>query len=353
MLSSYPSTYGSQSALDYPRSTGLGFNRQTWRAGQTVGRAVQRWWNARRNPRERARKSRLRAAGPQSVRGPPSFRAAAIPAGGGDSKSSFTLSLPVKGKLPPVAKEIPPSFVVNNGSGRVESVVGQQNFFLAGDYWTVADCNLGFSLLGGAFATPKVLMTKVTGETLFTNQENVNGRFTIYDVICRKDTNGTITNPLTAISNGVADLSGAIATDYLVPGFTPFMSPRFTEYFKVLQTTDVILSPGACHSHVVTYSPQKYLSKEITNGAGGVGIGGLTLFTLIQFHGTPINDVTDQTQVSLSHIAVDFVQKETYKIQYIHNAIMNADINQSLPVAFTNAGNTMQDDGNELAENEA
>jgi len=341
----------SQSALAYPRATGLGFNRRTWRAGQTVGRAIKRWWE---NSGKRASAARTRAkARARSRSTPMSSLAAAVPSGGGDSKSSFTLVKPLKGgTLPKVASELPPSFVVNNASGRDESAVGYQSFVLVGDYFTVADVNLGFTLLNNA-ATAKILLRNVRGETLITNQENVNGRFTIYDIICKKETDSTVSNPLTAITTGSVDPASGGAGDYSVPGYTPFMNPRFTEYFRVLQSTEVILSPGACHSHVVNYSPNLYFSHELNTRVAGTGINGLTLYTLVQYHGTPINDVNTQTQVSLSHIAMDFVQKEQYKFMYSHAAASSVDVNHTLPSAFTTAGNVMQDDGNEMAENEA
>lgn len=340
-----PSRYYSYSG---DRGGAIGFNRRTWNAGQTIGRALKSWMKQPREVRnDRKRKARATRARPmlRSV-------AAPVPAGGGDSKSSFTLVKALKGKLPKVAAELPPSFVVNNASGRDEAGVGYQSFVLTGDYFTVADVNLGFTLLNNA-ATAKILLKNVRGETLITNQENVNGRFTIYDIMTKKETDSTVSNPLTALTTGTVDPASGGAGDYQVPGYTPFMNPRFTEYFKVLQSTEVILSPGACHSHVVNYTPNLYFSHELNARVAGTGIQGLTLYTLVQYHGTPINDVNTQTQVSLSHIAIDWVQKEQYKFMYSHAAASSVDVNHTLPSAFTTAGNTMQDDGVELAENEA
>lgn len=327
---------------------GLGINRNTWNFGRQIGTLAKRGIKSYFSNKKRKASSSTRPA----KRARTTKFGYQIPTGGGDSKSTFYLENPLEGKLPPVASELPPSVLVNNEAGRAESDVGKQNFILCGDYFTDTDVNSGFTLVNSLNST-KMLLRSVRGETLITNQENVNGRFTIYDVLCRKDTDATVTDPLTAITTGYADAQGGAASNYLIPGTSVYSNSRFTEYFKVLQKTEVILSPGACHRHQVTYKPNKYFSHQCSARIAGSGIGGLTLYTLVQFHGSPINDVTTQTQVSLSHIAMDYVQLEEYKFAYVHAGSMAMSATNILPTAFTVAGNTMQDDGVELAANEA
>jgi len=280
-----------------------------------------------------------------------------IPVGGGDSVSYFTRKNKPTSAIVKLSKELPVASIVQNFAGRVECAVGAQGYFLLGDYFTVADVNLGHVLLAGNGAGApqgaKTVFKSVHSEGMITNMENVNARITIYDCIARKDTDATVTSPLTAISTGYNDISGGSSTDSIIVGGTPFGIPRFTEYFEVLQTSKVILSPGACHTHVVHYEPQKLLSKIISARVAGTGIGRVTVFTIVKFHGTPINDLTTQTQVSTSHIALDYVQSEEYKVNVVSVHLPFIDVNDTLPAAFTVAGNTMQDDGVELPENEA
>lgn len=322
---------------------GLGFNRRTWNLGRSVGNLAKKGIKSYFSNRKR-KSSAPPAARRLAKRSKSTMRGYQAPTGGGDSKSSFTLVKPMQGKASEVSKELEPSYVVNNSSGRQEATIGKQNFVLVGDYFTSQDINQGFTLLN-TVATAKILLQSVRGETLITNQENVNGRFTIYDIICRKETDATVTDPYAAITTGFADASSGNINDYLVPGASPFANARFTEYFKVLQSTEVILSPGACHSHVVTYKPNKYFSHELSSRVAGGGIGELTIYTLVQFHGTPVNDLTTQTQVSLSHIAMDYVQKEEYKYSYLHQSSATHNIVQTIPTAFTVAANVMEDDG--------
>lgn len=279
------------------------------------------------------------------------------PLSGGDSCSYFTKKAKPTSKVVKMAKDLPRTSLVNNSSGRIECAVGAQAYTLIGDFFTDTDVNLGHQIIvgnaAGAAQSTKTVFEYVHSECMVTNQENVNARIVIYDVICRKDTDSVVTDPITAISTGYNDIGGGAITDSIIVGSTPYGIPRFTEYFKVLQQTEVTLSPGACHVHKVHYAPNRLISKLISARIAGSGIGGLTIFTFIKFHGTPINDISTQTQVSTAPISLDWVNHEEYivkSVQYSNSAI---DVNDALPAAFTVAGNVMQDDGNEQAVNEA
>lgn len=275
-----------------------------------------------------------------------------IPTGGGDSRSSFSLVRPVPKGIGQLTKDFAPSTVVNNVGIRFECAVGQQEFELLGGYASKADIELGFTLLNAA-SSAKIFLKDIRSESLITNMENVNARMTIYDIMSIKEADATVSDPKTAITTGMADSTGGAANDYKVPGVSVYANNRFLEYFKVLKSTDVVLSPGACHVHKVHYAPNILLAHNASVRLAGQSLAGVTVWTMVQFHGTPINDLTTQTEVSLSHIALDVVQKEELSFAYVHANTTSYDINQSLPLAFTVAGNTMQDDGVELAENEA
>lgn len=326
-----------------------GINRSTWELGRSLGKRIiqaGRDWKSKRSSQQDVKRQVKKEASTRIL----SSEGNQIPTGGGDSRSFFSIYKPKKSNISKL--ELTKSIVVNNSFQRVEAPIGQQNYAIIGDYYTDGDINLQFTAVSGAVSS-KLVLKRVRGESLITNQENVNARITLMDVMARRDGAVLAPNPGEAFRLGFADNSTGTVTDYQVPGTNVYGNPRFLEYFKVLKTTEVILSPGAVHSHVVNYVPNKLFSHEVTSFTTPTSVANLTLYTFIVFHGSPINDITTQTTVSLSHIALDIVQKEQYEFQYAHLSSAVADINQTLPQVFLVAGATMQDDGVELPANEA
>jgi len=280
-----------------------------------------------------------------------------IPTGGGDSASYFTRVKKPNSLIVKLSKESPVSTVIQNSAGRQEAAVGTQTYTMIGDFFTSTDLNLGHILMvgnaaGGAQST-KTAFHSVHSECMLTNQSNSNCRMTIYDVICRKDTDATVTDPTTAISTGYNDIVGGAASNAICVGSTPYSIPRFTEYFKIEQETPITLSPGQTHVHKVHIGLNRLISKAISVRIAGSGVGGITRYTFVRFHGTPANDVTTQTQVSTAQISIDWVNSEEYKFRNVVTSLPFTDVNDNLPAAFTVAGATMQDDGVELPSNEA
>jgi len=325
--------------------------KQVFKAGQKIGRWAKRMFDQKK----------ARASKTASRRKPASnFRAATgrqVALSGGDSSSFFKLVQKATSKTVELAKESSVSSLIQNTAGRTEAAVGVQNYTIIGDYFTDTDLNLGHQLLAGNVAGGaqgvKTVFESLYSECMIVNQSNSNARITLYDVFSRKDTDGTAADPYEAIVTGYNDIVNGTANDSSVVGGTPYSIPRFTEYFKILKQTAIVLSPGACHVHKVHYSPNRLISKQLSARISGSGVGGLTLYTLMKYHGTPLNDVTTQTQVSTSQISLDWVNHEEYKLKMVNTSIPFTDVNNVLPTSFTVAGATMQDDGVELAANEA
>lgn len=326
--------------------------KQVWDAGQKIGRWAKRKYDQRKAREVKIEQRRSKKSSIMRM-----TKSRQKPLSGGDSVSYFTRKSPATSRVVKLAKELPSSYVVNNSSGRAECAVGAQGYFLLGDYFTDTDTNLGHQVLAGNTSgspqSVKTVFERVHSESMITNQENVNARLVIYDVISRKDTDSIVTDPITAISTGYNDIGSGGASDSVVVGGSPYTIPRFSEYFKVLQQTEVTISPGACHVHKFHYAPNRLISKVLSARIAGSGIGGITIFTIVKFHGTPINDISTQTQVSTAPISLDYVSHEEYVVKAVAIQTANVDINNDLPTAFTVAGNVMQDDGNEQAVNEA
>jgi len=263
---------------------------------------------------------------------------------GNDSKSYYTSIKKTKtnlGKLEQV-----PQIIVNNTSGRLSCSPGVQQWATLGTYYDRSDLNQQITLAGGAAAFSfRIMIRSIMAKAMITNQESANCYATLYDIVPKRDGNTTVPDPLTLIQAGYADNNGGAATNYTVPGTTPWSNPRFTEFFTIKNITPIVIGPGSTHSHNVHYAPNKLISHELDNFITG-GIKGVSMYTLIQFHGSPVNDITTKTQVSLSSIALDYVLMEEYKFAYTAQNYAAASIVNSLPLAFTTAGNVMEDDGN-------
>lgn len=263
---------------------------------------------------------------------------------GGDSKSYYTKVNRTKSKIGKL--EIVPSNVVQNSSGRLTAGVGVQAYATIGTYFDKTDIVSLFATgPGSTYSSTRIQLRSVHAVAMVTNQETANCYATIFDIIPKRDGSTGSVSPLAVLQAGMADNVGAIASTYTCPGATPYSNPRFTEFFKVVNRTEVVLSPGQTHSHVVHYAPNKMYSHELDSFITG-GIRGVTMWSVILYHGSPCNDITTKTQVSLSACALDYVIKEEYKFAYVHNNTGIASVINDLPIAFTVAGNVMEDDGN-------
>lgn len=266
--------------------------------------------------------------------------AQADPVGG--SLSRFSLVKP-KVYLAGVDSMTAPQMTVNNESGRLTSTVGQQNAaLLLTDFAPVDVVALFNNTLGAANKTTKCLIKSVNATIMIANQENVACHYTLYDILAKRDGNATITSPLVAFNAGLVDNAGGLASNYLIPGTDPYMSARFKEFFQVVKQTTGTLLPGSVHSHYVYYEPNKVISNEVSTFDASY-IGGLTHYTMIVWHGTPINDSTTKTQVSIAPINLDFVVKQKRTSKIIYYPFQSTTVTQSLPLAFGVGGQVMNE----------
>lgn len=327
---------------------GLGFNRSTWNKGAAIGKQLKRAYDyvkggksKRQSKTDRRRSKAVQTATPQLI------------ANNGESKSRYTLKKPLSSKVGKLTKEFTPSVTFNNYASRFEIAEGVQDAVQLFDLFTDVDVNAMFTLSSSTPASCKIFLRNVHAEAMIKNQCDSTARIKIYDVMAKMTTDATTINALGAFSLGFADLTSGAAADYTTPGITPFTNPRFKEFMTILNTTDVILCPGATHSHVVHYAPNRLLSHIQSNTIAGTGISGLTVYSMMVVMGSPINAVSTQTEVSTSPISLDIVGMEEYKYSYVYPTGGAASIVNSLDLALSSAGATMQADGVELAYNDA
>lgn len=268
-------------------------------------------------------------------------RAHADPLGG--TCSSFRLIRPRK-KLGNVDKLTAIQPVVNCQGGRVTSLIGKQEGGILLAELTPADITSLFVNTFGAVPnkTSKCLLKSCVSETMFTNMENVPLNYTLYDIIPKRDGNTTIIDPIACFRNGFGDPSGGAAANYLVPGVDPYMNPRFNEYFKVVQRTEGTLLPGNVHTHRSYYEPNYIISDEVNTWTVDF-IKNLTHYTMIIIHGTPENDSTTKTSVSLSAANIDFVTKQKWTTKALLFAYQGQTVTNNLPLAFAVAAEVMNE----------
>ena len=113
--------------------------------------------------------------------------------------------------------------------------------------------NAIFTKIGGN-STRRVLRESVSGEVMLHNQDNMNVRVILYDIIARKnlDSQTNLTwgswAPNIVWSTGEQN-EGVAATNATIIGSTPFQSSQFMTYFKVLKAPHQLMAPGQTHSH--------------------------------------------------------------------------------------------------------
>lgn len=351
-LSSY---FGDISSSQISRGrNSYGLNRAQmqalWNQGRKVGKTLKGQvdkWRGKRASKMDA--SRARSAS-KATRSGASFRpsrGAQRSVAGGDSASSYTRIYKAKPFARNLEKILGKNTIVGNSGARQASSAGKQSSFLLCTLFDVADVISIFTNSGlNAGPTYKMTLDTAYATNLITNQENSNCRMTIYDIMARRDvhTAGYL-EPNTAFLNGFADASGGTAAQALVPGITPYSNSRFCEMYKIVQTTDVILAPGATHNHTIRYNPHKLMSNEIDTELVSGSIGKFTFYSLVIFSGTPINDSVTKTVVSLSPINLDVVQMKEYKASYLHAGNVANTITNSLPLTFAVGAEVMNDDG--------
>lgn len=296
-----------------------------------------------------------RAVGSRTALALGTKKGVAVPAGGGESKSSFYLTRPAI-KQTKMEKMLGSNRVVTNASGSVACVSGSQNVIRVSTLWDVTDITNALTDVGETATgtnSAKIALLSGTADIMFTNSNaSCNAHCIIYDVMSRNDGSDINTNPVGVFQAGGADAVGGATTDYLIPGSTPYANPRFASAYKILQTTPLILHAGATHVHRVRYKPNKVLSREraVTSDAAGP-IGNVTLYSFIVFYGTPVHSAAAETTVSTGIVKLDYVITESLQfkcmqLNYALNSMVNsltviADPEQFVELPPTDAANTI------------
>lgn len=220
------------------------------------------------------------------------------------------------------------NYQVINNSGRIVANSGSQAFNSVLTMFSTPDLN-GFATNISSNKTNKFLAISCSAELMLTNQDEGNVRFVLYDIIARRDiTQSNLVDPATAFKNSLAD-EGASNANWAAVGATPFSSDLFTQFYKILKMTHVILGAGQFHTHRVHFGLNRQFDAEQLQYTPN-GIKGATCFTCVMAYGCPYNDSVTKTSVSTGQVTLDFVSKKQYSYTWTQDNDTNFYLTNNL-----------------------
>lgn len=141
------------------------------------------------------------------------------------------------------------------------------------------------------------------------NVASTNLKYQIYDCIARKDAPDlTLDTPLEAWQKGMLDFNPVPLSPTSIVGTTPFKSPEFNYYWKVLKVTPGQLEPGMSHEHTVRSPINKVLDSIKFENLVGNAVGGWTRAIMVVFSGSVIHNTAVPGSVTTSNVAFDYIQ---------------------------------------------
>jgi hypothetical protein len=248
--------------------------------------------------------------------------------GTGGQYSEFVLSLG-KSSLPKHIEDVlPPQCVVANAASQGRSTVGKQSVVAPMQLFGPALCT---TYTGDKIS--RVLYQKASGDVTLNNIYLSNCYVIIYDIIARRDSSSNaISTPLASWVQGDVDES---VTGYeLFLGSTPWQSEAFNQFWQVKQVTNVVLGAGATHVHKVRLTENKIISAARAQYNNGM-LEGCTYWTMVEFHGSPANDVTTQTQVSVGVGGLNIIVDQEQHLKQLSKNTPTVSASNTLLTSFT------------------
>lgn len=229
-----------------------------------------------------------------------------------------------------------------NASGQVAVTIGRQTVTNIQYEYNSTDCTA--QAAGAAY---KVILKSCQSKILLTNNTNQTMFVTLYDWVCRRDSNVAQT-PVDYWEDSVA--ASAAATDPTLLGTTPFDSDLFTSTFKVLKVTKIYLGAGEVCEHVKSIQLNKvYDDAIIAYTIGGNQLfKGITHGTFMVSHGQPVGDDadTDVTLAGTNAEAMYWVASKKFRYQYVQTAQHSFNVDSTLPTGtLTGGAQIMETDG--------
>lgn len=227
-----------------------------------------------------------------------------------------------------------PNHWLVNGTANLESSVGQQGIFQT----QIATKNQlqSISAVLGPVNPPasRYLLESVDAETIFSNSACTSALLILYDYVVKRDLPNVsyLSGPDLTWYQGI-DEEGGSATDANTVGSRPYESDMFNQYYKIVKTTRVNLSPGSTHRHVQQRVFNKVIHYSVNENLQ-FGMKDVTCGTIMVYHGQPAHDATTPTTISLSVAALDMVYKQSYTFRAIDDCQVSWSRSNNLPTSF-------------------
>jgi hypothetical protein len=232
------------------------------------------------------------------------------------------------GLIKNLEKLLPPQKWFFNNIYQIAATAGLQNTGIVASIYTPHDLYTynGSAGTGDGSIGNKVILKDYSCSINFTNQTNANVKVQMYDIISRRDNfvlnTSYVEDPLVAWQQAI--VGGGYHTTWY--GATPFDSPLFTKYFKVIGSQEYRLAEGETGEHIVKHKMNKPFDMSVLSGIGTAGtqnafpvneggFKGLTYYAIAVVSGAP-TDANNST-VTTSIATVDFVTVNAYTFEYI------------------------------------
>lgn len=207
------------------------------------------------------------------------------------------------------------SYLIDN-SDRIESNNGEQH----ATYMPYADATILTTLATNAGMTTesgKFWLGGVSAELMLTNQDSGNSRVTLYDMVCRRDSQET--DVMDQWNDGLTNNKGTSGNtrSHRNLNVTPYQSNELCAKWKIMKKTVIQMSAGQSHIHRVKHKINCMINN--TNITDFHYHHGISFVTLIVVHGMPYNDETTQTQVAVGDSALDIVCTKKFFYRALEN----------------------------------
>lgn len=168
------------------------------------------------------------------------------------------------------------------------------------------------------------------------NQHNSLVTMIVYDLMAKRQSPSTaFDNPEECWERGLTD-AGVAAGHSLNVGQTPSFSAEFRRYWRIKQTTKVLLEPGQQHEHTVYHKINRVLDSTAW-AITPTSVVGLTTYTMIVFYGSLAHETATPTTVSFTAATLDIAQFVEKKFGYITHVGDTYTLTNTLPTTFLDA----------------
>jgi len=167
-------------------------------------------------------------------------------------------------------------------------------------------------------------------ELLWTIRNDTNNEIVadIYDVIARHDQveTGPASEPTLAWDLG--DSNAGSGSAFRIPGATPFSSPTFNQFWKVVKVHHLILPAGSTHEHRVNVVVNKLFNAAFWNADGNPDMRNMMNFTrsaMLAWRGAPCAIREGSvSSVSATRLDTTIFKKYTFTIPSVSASVVSA-----------------------------